>query len=469
MMDKYNEFYKHINSLVEKFKSLEKTPVRIISHLDADGISAASILARALKREDIKFSISIIKQLSKQKLKEFSNENYKIYFFTDLGSNNLSDIESLFINKEIFILDHHIPEKKDTSINFGNPHIFDIDGTKEIAGSGVVYLFSKFMNDINKDLAYLAIVGALGDIQEDYLNDTKQFIGINKIILSDAQSSGKIKIELGLRMFGIQTRTLSKLLEYSTDPYIPGVTGSEEGSVQLLNELNIPVKDNQNKWRRLCDLSNEELKKLVTGIVLRRMGSEEKPEDVLGEIYTLVDEDELSPTRNAREYASLLNACGKLGKSSLGIGVCMNDKKSKILASELLLDYKREIIKALNWFYSNRKKENVIEERNFVLINAENQLRDTLIGVLTSIISKSNLYNDGTIIMAMAYTPDDEIKVSLRGVNSNIDMNKLLERINEKVQIQFGGHTAAAGCLIPLKKEKEFIEAAKDVLSKFVG
>ncbi|MBU0962625.1 MAG: single-stranded DNA endonuclease, partial [Nanoarchaeota archaeon] len=132
-MDKYNEFYKHINSLVEKFKSLEKTPVRIISHLDADGISAASILARALKREDIKFSISIIKQLSKQKLKEFSNENYKIYFFTDLGSNNLSDIESLFINKEIFILDHHIPEKKDTSINFGNPHIFDIDGTKEIA------------------------------------------------------------------------------------------------------------------------------------------------------------------------------------------------------------------------------------------------------------------------------------------------------------------------------------------------
>ncbi len=463
MMDKYNDFYNYINSAVEKFKSLEASPVRIISHLDADGIAAASILAKALIREDIKFSISIVKQISKQKLKEFSHENYKIYFFTDLGSNSLTEIENLFKNKEIFILDHHIPEKIDTKINLVNPHLFDIDGTREISGSGVVYLFARFLNAENKDLAYLAIIGSLGDVQEEYINN-EQF-KINNEILNDAVSSGKIKIDRGLRMFGLQTRSLHKLLEYSTDPYIPGITGSEENSLQFLNELNIPVKTIDNKWRRLCDLNEEELKKLVTGIVLRRMGSEEKPEDVLGEIYTLVEEDELAPTRNAKEYATLLNACGKLGKASLGIGVCLDDKKSKEKAIELLLDYKREIIKSLNWFYSNRKTNLIIEDKNFVLINTENHLRDTIVGVLTSIISKSNLYNDNTILVAMAYTPDDQIKVSLRGVNSNIDMKKLLGKINEKMSIEFGGHTAAAGCLIPLEKEKEFIEVAKDILS----
>ncbi|MBS3155560.1 DHH family phosphoesterase [Candidatus Woesearchaeota archaeon] len=344
-----------------------------------------------------------------------------------------------------------------------NPHLFDIDGTREISGSGVVYLFARFLNAENKDLAYLAIIGSLGDVQEEYINN-EQF-KINNEILNDAVSSGKIKIDRGLRMFGLQTRSLHKLLEYSTDPYIPGITGSEENSLQFLNELNIPVKTIDNKWRRLCDLNEEELKKLVTGIVLRRMGSEEKPEDVLGEIYTLVEEDELAPTRNAKEYATLLNACGKLGKASLGIGVCLDDKKSKEKAIELLLDYKREIIKSLNWFYSNRKTNLIIEDKNFVLINTENHLRDTIVGVLTSIISKSNLYNDNTILVAMAYTPDDQIKVSLRGVNSNIDMKKLLGKINEKMSIEFGGHTAAAGCLIPLEKEKEFIEVAKDILS----
>ncbi|MDD5650556.1 MAG: DHH family phosphoesterase [Candidatus Nanoarchaeia archaeon] len=465
MMDKYNEFYELTNSLVAKFKSLNKTPVRIVSHLDADGIAAASILAKALTRENIKFSLSIIKQISKQRLKEFSNENYKIYFFTDLGSNNLSEIENSFNNKEVFILDHHIPEKKETKLNFLNPHLFDIDGTKEISGAGVVYLFTKYLNEINKDLAYLAIVGAIGDIQEDYINDEKQFIGLNKEILKDAQESGKIRIDMGLRMFGIQTRPLHKLLEYSTDPYIPGITGSEENAIQFLNQLNIPVRDYENKWRRLCDLREEELKKLVTGIVLRRMGSEDKPEDILGEIYTIPNEDELSPTRNAREFATLLNACGKLGKSSLGIGVCLGDKKLKIKANELLLDYKKEIIKALNWFYANRKTGSIIEDKNFVIVNVENNLRDTLTGVLTSIISKSNLYKDNTIIMTMVYTPDDEVKVSVRGVNSSIDMKKLLEKIGEKVPLQLGGHTAAAGCLFTLDKEKAFIEAAKEVLS----
>src|SRR3989344_40925 len=140
MMDNYNEFYHYISTLAEKFKSLEKTPVRIVSHLDADGIAAASILARALMREKIKFSISIIKQVSKQRLIEFSNENSRIYFFTDLASNSISEIEKLFINKTVFILDHHIPEKKETALNLANPHMFDIDGTREISGAGVVYL-----------------------------------------------------------------------------------------------------------------------------------------------------------------------------------------------------------------------------------------------------------------------------------------------------------------------------------------
>lgn len=466
MMDKYNEFYNHINNSIAKFKSLEKTPVRIISHLDADGIAAASILAKAFTRENIKFSLSIIKQISKQRLKEFADETYKIYFFTDLGSNSLTEIENTFLNKEVFILDHHIPEKKETKLNFVNPHLFDIDGTKEISGAGVVYLFAKYMNELNKDLSYLAIVGAIGDIQEDYINDSKKFSGINQDILKDAESSGKLRIEIGLRMFGIQTRPLHKLLEYSTDPYIPDVTGSEENAIHFLNELNIPVKDYENKWRRLCDLKEEELKKLVTGIVLRRMGSEEKPEDIFGEIYTILNENELSPTRNAREFATLLNACGKLGKSSLGIGVCLDDEKSKKQANDLLLDYKKEIIKALNWFYSKRKTESIIEDKNLVLINVEHNLRDTLIGVLTSIISKSNLYQDNTVIMTMVYTPDDEIKVSVRGVNTEMDLKKLLEKIGEKIPLQLGGHTSAAGCLFSLEKEKEFVAYTRELVSK---
>ena len=48
-----------------------------------------------------------------------------------------------------------------------NPHLFDIDGSTEISGAGVVYLFCKALDGKNKDMAHIAIVGAIGDIQED--------------------------------------------------------------------------------------------------------------------------------------------------------------------------------------------------------------------------------------------------------------------------------------------------------------
>ncbi len=453
----YEEFYKHAENIVSDFRKLDPNlPIRIISHLDADGLTAASILIKSLIRENRKFSLSIIKQISRLRLKEFSKEDYGIYFFTDLGSNNLSDIEELFNGKEVFILDHHIPEKKETKLNFLNPHLFDIDGTSEVSGAGVTYIFSKTLNESNKDLSYLAIVGAFGDIQ--YNDKEESFSGINKEILEDAIAMKKIKIEKGLKIFGLQSRALHKLLEYSTDPFIPGITGDSKAAIHFLNELRIPVKDNENNFRRTCDLSEEEIKRLVTGIILRRMGSEEEPENILGDIYLVNGENEKSLTRNAKEFSTLLNACGKLNKSSIGIGICIKDQETEMQIEDVLLQYKREIIGSLNWFYSNRKTNSVKEYGDLVIINAENNLRDTLLGTMTSLISKSNLYNDGTIIFGMGYTPDNEIKVSIRSVNSDANLKQMLEKIGAEMELQLGGHKSAAGCLIPLEKEKEFIE-----------
>lgn len=459
----YEEFYKYIEETVSVFNKLDKNlPIRIISHLDADGITAASILVKTFLRENRKFSVSIVKQISKVRLKEFAKEDYKIFFFTDLGSNNISDLESLFNGRNVFVLDHHIPEKKETKINFVNPHLFDIDGSHEISGSGVAYLFSRSINSKNKDLSHLPIIGAFGDVQYDENLDS--FVGLNKEILNDALESNKLKIEKGLRLFGLHTRPIHKLLEYSTDPFIPNVTGDYNGTLQFLNELKISLKDENDTWRRACDLSEEEIKSLVTGIILRRMGSEENPENIFGNIYLLNEEDDKSIIKSAKEFSTLLNACGKMDKSDVGIGICLGDLNSKGEAEELLLQYKKEIIKSLNWFYSNRKNESIKEKKNFVIINAENNLRDTLLGTFSSIISKSNLYEDGTIVVAMVYTPDNEIKVSIRDINSNKDLRKILEHIGTKLDIQFGGHKSAAGCLIPLEKEKEFIQLIEENL-----
>lgn len=456
------EFLHAIRSFVDEFKKHNDKVIRLVSHLDADGLSSSAIMIRALKREGIKFSLTTIRQLNAEVIDELTRENYPIVMFLDLASGSLSEIEAkLCKNKTVFIIDHHkVQEYKYNKIKLLNPHIFGIDGSKEISSSGITYLFAKYINPKNLDMSSIAILGAIGDMQEH--NGFKS--ELNNFILEDAINSGKIEIKVGLRMFGMQTRPINKVLEYSTDPYIPGVTGSEQGTKRFLEKLKINVIGD-GKYRKLVQLRQEELKQLVTGIILQRMGSEENPEDVLGKVYLLPEEEDENPMKDAKEFSTLLNACGRMNRSSIGIACCLSDKKAKQEAITLLLDYKKEIINSLNWFHSNKNK--MIEGEGYVIINAQDQIKDTLIGTMGSMIAKSNTYSNGDIIITMAYTIDGHIKISLRVAGTiKRDLIPIINKIVSKVGGIGGGHKYAAGALIHQEKEREFIQSTKELLEK---
>jgi len=443
-----HSFLEKIKQEAENLKKSDST-IRIISHLDADGISSAAIITKALKRLNRKFALTVVKQLSSITLSQFKLESYKVFLFVDLGSGNLAEIKEAINAKKIIILDHHQPQKIENDFIHLNPMLFGLDGNKDVSGAGLAYLFAKSLDEKNKDLSTLALVGAIGDNQ-----DSGGFTSINKIILEDAEPY--LEIATGLRMFGTQTKPLYKILQYSTDPYIPGITGNERAAKEFLQELNISPE------KKLIHLNENEMKNLVTSIILQRLGSEENPDDVLGPVYLLKSEQEESPTRDLREFATLLNSCGRLNKYSLGIAACMHDKNLKQAAINVLNEYKKEIIYSLNWFYSNKEKR--IELENLVIINAEGHIKDTIIGTLTSMIAKSNLYPENTVIISLAHSADENTKISIRCSdckNKNINLKEFLDSITSKMGFQAGGHRNAAGALIPQEREAEFIELAK--------
>ena len=447
------DFSQTLAQAAEKLILIEK-PIKIISHIDTDGITSASILVRTLQKLDKNFSLSFVKQLSHKILSQLKQENYSIYIFLDLGSANIQEIKDNLKEKQIFILDHHLFQNIENDFIHINPHLFGINNELEISGSGIVYFLSKTINLENKNLSHLAIIGAIGDMQE-----RKGFLGLNNEILQDSIDSNKIEVSTGLRMFGSYTRPLYKLLQYSTDPYIPGITGNEEATLKFLENLKI------DKEKKLFELSEEETKSLVTAIILQRLGSESSPEDVLGKIYLLKDEPEDSLIKDCREFSTLLNSCGRLNKPSLGVGACLNDSNTKQKALLLLNDYKKELINSLNWFYQSRNSPSIIEKENLVIINAEDNIRDTIIGTITSIISKSNLYNDGTILISLAHTLEEDTKISVRSVGkNNINLKEILSKITEKLNCKAGGHVNAAGSIIPQEKEQEFINLAQQIL-----
>lgn len=463
-MDKYKQFHDSIEIAVNRFNQWDKSrTIRIISHLDADGISAAAIMIQMLNQENWKYSNSILKQLNKEKLVEFSKEDNEYFIFTDLGSGQLNDIEEILKDKKVLILDHHDVERSKDSKNIihVNPHLFGIDGSKEISGSGVVYLFAKMLDKKNENLAHIAVIGAIGDVQQD----KKGFSYLNNEILDTAIKNGKIKVEQGLRFFGTQTKPLHKVLEYSTDPYIPGVSGSESGAIQFLNQIGIHPKKG-NDWKKIINLDKEDMKKLVTGIIMKRM-NEEAPEDVLGPVYTLNDEKIGSHTKDAKEFATLLNACGRMSRASCGIGTCLGIEKDKTMAIQTLTDYKKEIVNAIEWYNQNKDSADIIQEKNFLIINAKDNIPPTIIGTLASIISKSNDLPNDMYIMSLANSDNDSIKVSLRTTKTNkqVDLRDIVKKITDKIGGEAGGHMQAAGALITKEMEEEFIEEAKSILN----
>jgi len=462
-MDSYELLNKDILNAANEYHKIPKDEViRVISHLDADGISAASLIIKLLNNDDRRYSLSIIQQIKPDTLVNLANEPYDHFIFTDLGSGALSTIEKEFTNKQVFVLDHHNPEKIETenkNIIFVNPHKFGINGGKEVSGAGMAYLFAVAADKQMEKFAHVAIIGAIGDMQEK-----NGFEKINKKILDKAIEKKKIKVIKGLRMFGAQTRPLYKILEYTTDPYIPGVSGSESGSIQFLQQIGINPK-NGNSWKKVCHLTKEEMEKLIAGVILTR-ANEENPEDVLGNVYILEEEEEGSPTKDIKEFSTLLNACGRMDKASLGIGACLGDPQLKKKAVALMAHYKKEIVNSLKWYENNVNNELIIQGDSYTIINAQDNIRPTIIGTLASILSKSGSF-DKKFIMSLAQLADGTTKVSLRmqRTNTDIDLKDLMIKITFGMKdCEAGGHANAAGALIPTEMENEFIENTKLVL-----
>ena len=425
-----------IKSATEKFIEKSNQEILIISHFDTDGITSATIMIQTLKKLDKKFSVKILKRLEEETI--YNLPKNKTIVFLDLASNNLNEIAESGI-KDVFIIDHHeviqeIPE----NVTIVNPQL---NGKERISSSGLTYLFCKEINpEIKGEIAKLAILGMIGDLME------KDVDKLNNEILKDSE----IKKRRGLLIYP-STRPINKVLEYSSHPYIPGITGNPEGISEILREAGL---NTQKKCKSLIELDEEEMSKLTTLIMLRN--PKVKNKDVIGNIFLIKFFNKLE---DARELSAVINACSRLEESSLAIQFCMEIPSAKKKAEYMHVKYRQLILSGLKYVSELEK----ISGNGFVIINAKNKIKDTIVGTIASILSNSSVYEEGTIITTMAYY-ENKIKVSVRSVGkSSRNLREILNEVVEKIGGNVGGHEMAAGCMIKQEKEKEFIEMLRKI------
>jgi RecJ-like exonuclease len=460
-----HEFKEGSKVLVEKLQ--EGLVPRVITHNDADGITAGSIAHKSILREGHSVQTRVVKQLKEDIIAGLGKDEHPLVIFTDMGSGQLQEIKEHMLDKTfVIVLDHHEPAdlEHDNLIHL-SPHLHGIDGARQISGSGMSYFFFRALNGKNIDLAALAIVGAVGDIQDV---DGK-LTGPNTEILKDGEKAGVLKAEKDLRIFGRQTRPLYKALEYTTEPFVPGISGSESSCIQFLRDLDIPLKKNGD-FTMLADLDSDEGQRLSTALIMKMIEHQIPPkiaERIVGEVYTLLNEEKRTPLRDAKEFATILNASGKNKNQSIGMALCLGERKVFYeRAMDLLKEHKTYLSSCYGWISKN--VDRIKEMDSLYYFHAEDEIDENVLGTVASMVLNSRILDSVKPVIAFARTEDDDLKISSRGtkelIERGLNLGIAMNYAAEKTGGKGGGHDIASGAKIEIGQEEEFLKYANEII-----
>jgi single-stranded-DNA-specific exonuclease len=439
-----------------------------VSHHDADGLSSAGIIGSALVRANARFTLRIVEELREELVDEISKTKPDTAIFTDIGSGYLDLLNSRISAKTTIILDHHPPNAEGPGrITQLNPHEFGIDGATKISAAGVAYFVTRALSDENKDLSALAIVGALGDMQDK--NEKRSLMGLNEAIVEDAVSSRSVKVDTDLVVYGRETRPIHRSLAYTTTPYLPNLSGREDNCLTLLTKTGISLKDGD-RFRTIADLTRDEKQRLINAIMsnLSSVGFQSSVVmDMVGSVYTLLNEPSGGPTRDAREFSALLNACGRTGNAALGVSVSMGDRKTALdEANEVVATYRKTLASYMEWL---TKSPGAIQKFRVIwVVRGENEIQESMTGAFSSIISSAGNLSPDNAIIVLTKAKDGGVKLSARAppklLKMGMNLGAALNTTAKKYSGFGGGHNVAAGAHIKVDDPTQFLQELDQAL-----
>ncbi len=411
---------------------LENKIVRLFSHNDADGLSAAGIMCNALCRSGIIFQATIVSQFDQSTIDLIEKTSHGTVILCDMGSGQVELTSKI---KKAIIIDHHKPTGKLEHVHF-NPHLAGIDGSSELCASCGAYMVARKMGE-NTDLAGLALAGAIGDKQP--------MKGGNKFILDEAIGKKAVTVRKGLRM---GDDPVEELLEYGFEPYLD-ITGDREKIREFLDKLEVKG--------RLAELPEEQSIKLSSAIVLKlaKQGNVPAIESVIGDCYTL--NNEVVP--NIYDFVNIMNACGKDEKVGLSLALCLRDASAVDEARSITREHQHNLIKTIKKAQAQIKSARTF---TYVLLHDPGGT-----GIIAGTMARY-LNPDRPFITLNEV--EGKIKVSARGtrklVAAGLDLAAVMREASVSVGGMGGGHDIASGATIPKGTAMKFIDIADSIIEK---
>ncbi|AGI48431.1 Single-stranded DNA-specific exonuclease [Thermoplasmatales archaeon BRNA1] len=409
--------------------------IHVYSHYDADGLTAAAIVCKALMRAGKEFQVTTFHTLTDPQMQIIEENRDACVLMTDLGASYIDRLEKL--GGDVIVLDHHTLGVTNTEkVIYANPHLYGIDGMTSGCGATMAFLFAITLDDRNWDLAPVAMAGIAGDRQ--HLNGVS---GLNIYLLEGAKKRELIEEMPGsLIPFG----DLATELYVSTEPYIAGITGDADAVTAFLKEARTAP------GKSFTDLAPEEKVRLssMIAVKLAQQGvTRDKLEETARTRYYL-------PTWNtdAESLSGWINSSGRSDEQGIGILAGMGDRNALQRAKEIDAESRKNFLAGIK----SAMEGKLHQMENIQWFDSSSSgFTGMICGVIMSFIGDPDKPTIGI------NCSEEDANISSRGtfplLDKGVDLADAMKRGCASVGGEGGGHRIAAGGSIKSAKRDEFL------------
>lgn len=391
--------------------------VEVLTHHDADGITAAAILCQAMLRAGIRFRLRVRQDISAP---DISGEN--AYLLCDTGA-GMTDLP-----KTTMVVDHHLPLF--TGEFHVNPRLAGIDGDRELSAAGTAYIVAQQLGD-NRDLAGLVIPGIIGDGQE--------IAGKNLEIFNEAVANGVIVPDRGLKLPG---RDMIERWYTATHPYLSGISGSEQLIADMIDESRDQTKGDEPL--RLDSLVSRVMLVAAPETTLAGL------ESIWGDTFHLQRE----VIEDAHALTAVIDACGKTGNGDLGMALCLRSSHDIDRAWEIARQHRVRVIEAVKTAGPYEGVTGMFEVKD---ASVASDVADILCRDVPATCP----------VLVWAKTPGgSQCRISARNpAGCSVELGPKVRVIAEACGGTGGGHTLRAGATIPCDRLAEFAKGWQEAIA----
>ena len=417
--------------------------IRVLCHYDPDGTTSAAILARALMRRGKRVHATMSHALDAATVDRVKAEPNELLIVSDMGSAQLDLLEPLPF--PVIVLDHHKPLRDSERVVHMNPHLFGVDGAREMCGATTTWTLALALDEANWDLAGVAAAGAIGDKQ-----DLGGFLGVNAALFAEAVDR---KVLVPERRLALRDRPLGQALALSISPFFRGIGGRPDRAETFLRSAGIDPD------ATLRQLDPAQRRRLTSVLAARLVEQGAAPEalDVLVEDRYWIEPDQMY----AQDLEAYVNSCDRLEQMGLGMAVCLGDRDALAKAETLLDQYTNRVLEHLR----KLETEGLFAKKHIQFFYCEEA---SLAGSVAG--AGIQFYFDQSKPVIGLSVMEKQTKISARGTRAQIalgvDLAAACREAAESVGGDGGGHNIASGATIPKGKEEKFLGLVDDLVGR---